>query len=881
MTQLVIYSQQLVRNNKFALLSTYQWDTTGTWVKSAGLISKSAGAGTLTQTGVFTIGFEYELKYTISGSPASGSVVVSDGVNNLHTGISDGTYTVVFTADGTDLIFTANSTFLADISNVSITTTPSQFILDIGDETNIPFKFSIEDIFEVGKRKAPRTGSFLIKGTHEVNKAFKHIYMINANSIFNPNIKTKCTLISDRIPFFRGILCLDDVIESIDSNQGLTNIDYNVSITESVVDIYSTLGEKTVSDLDYSAYNHDFNIDRVTKSWLGIITKDGSNDNNTITNNTFTVASQASVTVGGLNRVEITFTANHNFVVGQEVYVNPDFGQCDISGGASYLFDQVIYSIPAADKIVLVCSDPCAVYPAAATPNIATVSDRMLAGYGYYYPCADNGTYLKNVYSVSAGGTGLLEVGQSYVIKYWDGTDDFTNIGAVTNVNGEVFTATGTTPTTWVSSLVSKLRDTSLVLGTDPLNSKFGSSFSNVSTNDSVFEIYDFIPYLFVREILLKCFALADLDYDCELFDSKIFRSLIIPMNDPSTLLEDATVQMNDWTPSIKLKDILNSVLNMFNLSMIQTGSVLTFKNRGEYFDNTPVNWTDKVDIGTPIKLTMLNKGGAKIYNFHYSNSSDYINKLFDKTYGDIKNTSGLINIVDRNYGDYLIELNSDYNTDTKDISVIFEPSILAGGSHEFIDGIYGESMALLPMNFSADDTLANMKRVYSPKILIAGTRWNYKKSSSNALPMDLNFVSINTPASDLKLSWYYGHASHIDNPYQVTPNYDLNFTTPLAVYFAEYLSCTKLFNYTTDLNNADWANNSLFLKYWSRHIDQITNTNSKKVTARVKLSLSDVYNLDFTKPVVIGNMKLKLTAVNNWFINSDGLCDAEFLITK
>jgi len=47
--------------------------------------------------------------------------------------------------------------------------------------------------------------------------------------------------------------------------------------------------------------------------------------------------------------------------------------------------------------------------------------------------------------------SGTLETGKVYLIIDWITNDDFTNIGG-TNADGTVFTATGTTPTTWTNS---------------------------------------------------------------------------------------------------------------------------------------------------------------------------------------------------------------------------------------------------------------------------------------------------------------------------------------------------------------------------------------------------------------------------------------------
>ena len=57
---------------------------------------------------------------------------------------------------------------------------------------------------------------------------------------------------------------------------------------------------------------------------------------------------------------------------------------------------------------------------------------------------------------------GLLTIGQRYIITDFNTGDDFSNVGA-TNATGNVFTATGTTPTTWTNG-------STLQVVTNPLN---------------------------------------------------------------------------------------------------------------------------------------------------------------------------------------------------------------------------------------------------------------------------------------------------------------------------------------------------------------------------------------------------------------------------
>lgn len=61
-------------------------------------------------------------------------------------------------------------------------------------------------------------------------------------------------------------------------------------------------------------------------------------------------------------------------------------------------------------------------------------------------------TYREHGASGAAQTSGNLIVGKQYRIATFQAGDDFTNVGAASNASGVVFTATGTTPTTWSNS---------------------------------------------------------------------------------------------------------------------------------------------------------------------------------------------------------------------------------------------------------------------------------------------------------------------------------------------------------------------------------------------------------------------------------------------
>jgi hypothetical protein len=77
--------------------------------------------------------------------------------------------------------------------------------------------------------------------------------------------------------------------------------------------------------------------------------------------------------------------------------------------------------------------------------------------------------------------SGSLVVGKKYIIASYLGADSFTNVGAASNATGVIFTATGTTPTTWTSS--TQLQLLGSVIFPDPAQLGTGAQWSDSSGN--------------------------------------------------------------------------------------------------------------------------------------------------------------------------------------------------------------------------------------------------------------------------------------------------------------------------------------------------------------------------------------------------------------
>lgn len=89
---------------------------------------------------------------------------------------------------------------------------------------------------------------------------------------------------------------------------------------------------------------------------------------------------------------------------------------------------------------------------------------------------AISGFHVESYVASTTATSGLLTIGKTYKITSYVAGDDFTNVGAASNTTGVVFTATGTTPTTWTnaSTLVSE--------GSFNVYSDYGLAFSVIAS---------------------------------------------------------------------------------------------------------------------------------------------------------------------------------------------------------------------------------------------------------------------------------------------------------------------------------------------------------------------------------------------------------------
>lgn len=871
---MILYRQQLLENPKFSSMLDFGWTYTGDWTENGGSITKDSGnVGTLFQSQILTHGATYKLRFRMSGRGAGtlkiqnrtgGTVHLSTTANQIHI--------VEFTADGIDLIFDVTNTFDGTISQATLYQTPVSYNIDLTEDVSIPLNFDIDDIFNVAKRKAPGSKTINIPGTHNNNLAFNQVYKLNAESLFNSNLKSRVVFKNSGLTVMDGDLCLDNIKKRYVNHS--SEITYQTQAIGRIISIVNLLGDLTIQNLDFSEYNHVYDLLKIYNSWNDDIVINGTSGNsNTVTTYTSpAISSYTTVVVDGNNHPKITFGSAHNLSSGDEIYV---------PGGTDFSFDQTVLSVPSATEIILRTTKDSS-FTGSLSGN---VTDQQLSGFGYWYPACDYAT----THNPTAHLGGISFTAGDIVLIYdYNAPDDFTNIGAASNATGVLFTVTGSgIPAAWVASsrLILYNEETGLVHHT--------VRESGNTTRNQMWYADDFIPHIFLKEVFQKMMAFIGIEYDLPFEDEKFWGRIIMPVDqskfgyDSGFLIEEGdTIFMNTVLPAMKLSDVFLTVVQAFNLGAIQDADIPTkvkFVKRNTFFDNTPIDWTQKLDVSRPLDIDFLNKSLPKYYHLKYKDSEDFYNLDYNTEFGNASPTLGSPNDIDRKYGDKFLSVRSDFLKETNKVELPFEPTVLGYNPINSIinSKCFFETTSEIQLDGFTDRIC---ERRYSPRLLFAG-----KRAAIWPLPISgyttFNLITASPGrVGQIQLGIdHYPYAGHIANIDDLYPDWDLNWDTPLGTYLVDATSpqAEPSPGGYLNIDDADWGRNNLYNRNWKLYIQSITDSNSRLVKGYFKLTVIDIYSLDFSIPVRVGDYVLKLNKIIDWNLNGDGICKCEFLLKQ
>jgi hypothetical protein len=295
------------------------------------------------------------------------------------------------------------------------------------------------------------------------------------------------------------------------------------------------------------------------------------------------------------------------------------------------------------------------------------------------------------------------------------------------------------------------------------------------------------------------------------------------------------TVTINDNIPqNIRQVDFLVSIVKLFNLyvyedkfdeKLIYITPYIDFYSKN--FSNA-VDWSDKLNRDKVVKVKPMSELNAKIYKFKFKSDSDYYNELYRKRYNE-------------GYGDRIYDSEFEFTQQTSEFELVFSSTPLVGYGGE--DKVYSTIFKQTgnPPTTTEENVDSNI-RILQAKKITGVTPWSIKNG-----------------ATVLNTLTRYGYAGHLDDP--DIPANDINFGAPKELFF---------------ILTAGSLSNNQFNVYWSGYMREITDKDSKLVTAWFKLDTSDILNLDFSKYVYVDGIAFRLNAINDFDMTSPNDCVVE-----
>lgn len=726
--------------------------------------------------------------------------------------------------------------------------TLDDYTIELGDDSGLAISKSVYDIIEPDKRSSGFTKTITIPSSQQNDRIFADMFDVNFHlssdtqwdSYFNPSKKAPCFIHTEDEEQITGYAQLTDIV--------ITNekIEYKVTVYGEVANIFSSLRDAKLSDLDLSRYNHAYTKTNIENSW--------SND----------------IYISGV------LTASEN--------------------GTGYVYPMVDYGDNHLKTITLnFWLDYWEVTHFRPWVFVKTIIDSIFAQAGFKYSSTffNSDLFKKLIYQGDVNGLSLTDdeveelsinasrqsSEQSYTLAMSVGSANLVITDAATAYTtrniifnnetlddaGQYETASGTTTinSTTRYNLTYNI-DVRVDCPSGTLSVDYAEitlKFAGVKSDGSIF-------FAFQYQLALQTFTIGD-QYDITIShreelpinDNDEYRLVFLgyesnqvaatgnvsgdfrvniktgssyAMTPVAYLPVGSTVNLSNMlTGDMTQKDFLMGIIKMFNLYVEpynyspddpDSGGYVTYliESRDDYYTDTVIDWTSKLDISRPFTIKPVALAKYKYYNFTYAEDNDLMNDRY-------KGQTGRV------YGDYLHFIDNDFATETKDIKIPFSQCIISDQSNK-----NHWTQREIPVNktISGEPRMDGKPKILFWQGLATGESWNFEGVEQTQVPF----------------------SGQLDD--RTTPVCDLSFKIPKVIY------------YSGDANGeVTLTSGTLFNRYHYRAIREINDRNSKLIECYMRLYPSDVHNLSFRPLYFIDNAYYRLYEVLDHKYDDTTLC--------
>ena len=476
--------------------------------------------------------------------------------------------------------------------------------IDLSDKEGINIKLNTQDINDISKVNAGYSKDFSVQATPSNNKFFKHYYNADITGGFDARTKKQATIYLDDLFFISGRIRLTST--SLKNN---LIVSYRIQFEGDVVNVKDVLGDKKLSDLDLSQFNHDYTSANVKQG---------------LTDSLFN-GSVVYPLISPVNR--FLFDSSNNYVA-TENSKNINFNSADLDQSINY--NELKPALRIADIIFLIEEQN----------NINFIGDFFTRD------------YYNNLFMWFSNDEGLMNVtatNENSIITFTNPSEFFIN-----NTDLDTSIVKDADPLRDFRSL-SLINEITVTSGLEDVSYSYVITLNDneIYRQDNLkgSDTYSFVYPASLGTGILKFFIISDntFSYISELLQSAIYLNFNaspftdrINYNSNSNLINiSGEVVLQNQAPDLKQIDLITGIIKMFNIALTadSNGNIIWQTLPDWYSDGKEFkNFEKYIDLDK----TLISRGKLNNeFDFKYEDPSTILAIQYEKNnidaYGDLE----------------------------------------------------------------------------------------------------------------------------------------------------------------------------------------------------------------------------------------------------
>jgi hypothetical protein len=600
--------------------------------------------------------------------------------------------------------------------------------VDTLGDIDVDFTYSVADLSDIERRNTSFSKTMVLPSTTKNQKLFGNIFDISISNEyystdpnilvnFNPSKQAKAQIFLDNVKIFDGVLRLSKV------NNVQGGITYEVNVFGRLRDILHELGDKTLADLNFDDYDHEWNNTNITSTWSSTQWVEGAD------NYVYPLVDYG-YTTDGINYPLANFKP--------AVYIREILKR--IFDDAGFEVVAPFFNTQYFKKLILITAEKNI------TKQLSTLLNQRLS-------------FSQTNVTTTSNYEGFT-----------DFTEDILHEGFTIENSGTRFKwnriQSVNTSLNYVGHFrFSCLQPRRVFWSVEVTKNGVGIAYKDVDiTFNAVGEIYDWdvefaIPTTLDTNDYFEVKMLGEelgVGVGIQTRITSLGEELKIGNTVPVAvdLIEGDTMKIAYTMPkSMKQRDFLKSIITMHNLYVTQDklrDNILEFIPYTLFyraFKNEAVDWTDKLDVSQEVTITPLSDLTAKEYRIAFDDDSDYWTQSYKTKFN-------------QGYGESRTIIDNDFQLDTKTMKVVFAPPVM----REEVTGRIMIHLYKVENGVKVRDNFKSRLAYWKPEVDCPS-------------PWNMTYVGGSSNYSN------YPYAGHLNDP--VEPVNDVLFGTPKEVYFS------------------------------------------------------------------------------------------------